>query len=169
MFDIYWNYQYYVRYQQEYIMLNFSDIKIGKVVIYNNKPCIVTKADLRSQPRLAAVKNTILKDLITGNNYPKTFSASESIEEGNLLRAKASFLYKNGDEISFMITESYETVDLPLSLLGYKSGYLKDGLEVDLVYFNDEVIAIDLPIKVSLIITDTMSVVSSRKRLPRQE
>jgi elongation factor P len=139
-------------------MLNFSQIKVGKVVIYNGKPCIVTKADLRSQPRLAAVKNAILKDLVTGNNYPKTFSASESIEEGSMVKAKANFLYQNGDELSFMLTETYETVDLPLDLMSDKVGYLKEGLEVDVLYFNDVAISIDLPVKVSYLITDTVDI-----------
>ena len=136
-------------------MLDFSQIKIGKIVMFNGKPCVVTKADLRVQPRLAAVKNVILKDLITGMNYPKNFSASESIEEGNMVKAKADFLYQNGEELSFMIQESYETVELPSSLLGDKVGYLKEGLEVIVNYFNDQAISIELPIKVSLLITNT--------------
>jgi elongation factor P len=136
-------------------MLNFSDIKIGKVVIFNDKPCIVTKSELRVQPRLAAVKNVMLKDLITGHNYPKNFSASESIEEGNLVKAKGSFMYQNGDELSFMLAETYETVEIPVAMLGGKEVYLKEGLEVDIAYFNDMPITVVLPIKVSLTITST--------------
>jgi elongation factor P len=136
-------------------MLDFSQIKVGKVVIFNGKPCVVTKAELRVQPRLAAVKNVILKDLITGQNYPKNFSASESVEEGIMVRTKADFLYRNGDELSFMLTETYETVELPASILGEKIGYLKDGLEVVINYFNDQAISVELPVKVSLLITQT--------------
>jgi elongation factor P len=136
-------------------MLDFSQIKVGKVVIFNGKPCVVTKAELRVQPRLAAVKNVILKDLITGQNYPKNFSASESVEEGIMIRTKADFLYRNGDELSFMLTETYETVELPASILGEKIGYLKDGLEVVINYFNDQAISVELPVKVSLLITQT--------------
>jgi elongation factor P len=139
-------------------MLNFSDIKIGKVVIFNNKPCVVIKADLRSQPRLAAVKNAILKDLVTGQNYPKTFNASESIEEGNLVKQKASFLYKNGDELSFMLSETYETIDVSSELLSEQLGYLSEGLEVTIHYFNDAPISIELPIKISLTVTMTEEV-----------
>ncbi len=140
-------------------MLNFSEIKIGKVVIFNNKPCVVIKADLRSQPRLAAVKNTILRDLVTGQNYPKTFGASESIEEGNLVKEKASFLYSTGDDMSFMLTESYETVEINKEMLSEDQlGYLKEGLEVTIHYFNDSPISIELPIKVALKVTNTESV-----------
>jgi elongation factor P len=134
-------------------MLDFSQIKIGKVVIFNGKPCVVTKAELRSQPRLAAVKNVILKDLITGQNYPKTFSASESVEEGNMVKSKADFLYQNGDELSFMLTETYETVEIPAQMLEGKIGFLKEGLEVEIMYFNEQPITVALPIKVSYLIT----------------
>ena len=139
-------------------MLSFSDIKIGKVVIYHNKPCVVTKAELRSQPRLAAVKNVILKDLITGQNYPKTFSASESVEEGNLVKAKANFLYQTGDQLSFMLVETYEVVDISTDMLADKVGYLKEGLEVEIAYFNDQAITVDLPLKVSYLITNTTDI-----------
>jgi elongation factor P len=135
-------------------MLSFSDIKIGKVVMFNNKPCVVVKADLRSQPRLAAVKNAILKDLVTGQNYPKTFNASESIEEGNLVKAKANFLYQNGDELSFMLVETFETVEM----VGEQIGFLKEGLEVTIHYFNDSPISIELPIKISFKVTLTNDV-----------
>ena len=135
-------------------MLSFSEIKIGKVVLFNNKPCIVTKAELRSQPRLAAVKNVVLKDLITGANYPKTFSASESVEEAELRKANATFLYKDGTMLNLMTIDTYETVEIPEEILGDKIGYLKEGLEVQIAFFNDNPITIDLPVKISYLITE---------------
>lgn len=141
-------------------MLNFSDIKIGKVVIFNDRPCVVTKSELRQQPRLAAVKNVMLKDLITGHNYPKNFSASESIEEGNLQKMKASFMYAKVDEYSFMIDETFETVEITKDMLGGKEVYLKEGLEVDVMYFNELPISVELPVKVSYLVTEAMEVAS---------
>ncbi len=140
-------------------MLDFSQIKIGKVVIFNDKPCIVTKAELRQQPRLAAVKNTILKDLITGQNYPKNFSASESIEEAELRKEKASFLYATDDMLSFMVSSNFETVDLPKEIIGDQEGYLKEGLEVTICFFNDNPITVDLPVKISYKVTHADMVV----------
>lgn len=136
-------------------MLSFSEIKIGKVVIFNGKPCIVTKAELRSQPRLAAVKNVVLKDLITGQNYPKTFSASESVEEAELRRANATFLYQDGDMLNLMTVDTYETVEIPKDIISDKIDYLKEGLEVQIAYFNDNPITIDMPTKISYKITQT--------------
>jgi elongation factor P len=136
-------------------MLSFSEIKIGKVVIFNNKPCIVTKAELRSQPRLAAVKNVVLKDLITGQNYPKTFSASESVEEAELRRANATFLYESDGMLNLMTVDTYETVEIPKDIIGDKIGYLKEGLEVQIAFFNDNPITIDMPTKISYKVTQT--------------
>jgi elongation factor P len=137
------------------IMLNFSEIKLGKVVIFNDKPCIVTKAELRSQPRLAAVKNVILKDLITGQNYPKTFSASESIEEAALRKEKGTFLYIVADELNFMLSETFESINIPKAILADKINFLKEGLEVSIAFFNDNPITIELPVKVDYQIIET--------------
>jgi elongation factor P len=137
-------------------MLDFSEIKLGKVVVYQNIPCVITKCDFVRCQQRKPVKQCTMKNLVTGNLYPYSFKSGEDIEEADLRRDKADFLYSSGDEISFMNKDTYETLDLPASLLGDKVGYLKDGLEVEILYFNDEPISIDLPIKVSLLVTDTM-------------
>jgi len=44
-------------------------------------------------------------------------------------------------------------------MLGGKEGYLKDGLEVNILYFNDRPIAVELPVKISFLVTNTAELV----------
>ena len=136
-------------------MLSFPDIKLGTVVVFNDAPCAVTMCNFSKVTKLKPVKKCKLKNCITGNVYNHTFNSGDRIEEADIIRKKASYLYKNESEIAFMIDETYETIEVALDMIGGKEGYLKEGAEVDVLHFNDLPVAIDLPIKVSLLVTDT--------------
>ncbi len=139
-------------------MLNFPDIKLGKVVNFNGQPSVIIKCDFLRMQQRKPVKKCVLKNLVSGGNLEYSFKSGEAVEEADLRREPASFMYKTGEELSFMLSNSYETIELPASMLGDKVDYLKDGLDVFLQYFNDNPISIDLPIKISYKIIETSNV-----------
>jgi elongation factor P len=140
-------------------MLQFSDIKLGQVVNFNGNPCVITSCQFSRKQQRKPVKVCKLKNLVNGSSLEYSFKSGESVEEADLKKERATFMYKNGDTISFMVSSTYETVDLDAGILDDKVGYLKDEMEVTLVYFNDGVISIELPIKVSYTIIETSDVV----------
>jgi elongation factor P len=139
-------------------MLNFSDIKLGTVVVFNNAPCAVVKCDFSKMQMAKPVKKCKLKNCITNNVYNHTFNSGDRVESADIERKKASYLYRNDDTLAFMVEETYETIEVPVEMLGDKEGYLKDGLIVDVLHYNDNPVAIDLPLKVSYSITNTNDV-----------
>jgi elongation factor P len=136
-------------------MLQFPQIKLGSIVNYNDAPCVVVKCDFMKVNRGKPVKQCTMKNLITGNNFNYSFKSGESIEEADMKKENATFMYATGDMLSFMIASTFETLDIDKSMLDDKATYLKDGLEVIIVYYNDNPIAVDLPIKISYTITST--------------
>ncbi len=64
-------------------------------------------------------------------------------------------MYQTDDSVSFMLSDTFETLEIPRETLGGKEGYLKDGLEVQVQYFNEEPIGVELPIKISFEVTKT--------------
>jgi elongation factor P len=141
------------------IMLDFSDIKLGSVINFNGQPCVITACEFLRMQQRKPVKKCKLKNLISGNSMDYSFKSGESVEEADLRKDKATFMYASGDDYSFMITETYETVDIAKEMLAGKEGYLKEGLEVNVVYFNDNPISVELPIKVAFTITQTADVI----------
>jgi elongation factor P len=136
-------------------MLDFSDIKLGKVIIFNNQPCVVIRCDFSKVTKLKPVKKCIMKSLTTGNNLNYTYKSGESVEEADLKREAATFMYKTDDQLSFMLTDSYETIEISDEMLSDKIGYLKEGLDVFINYFNDNPISVDMPIKIPFEVTQT--------------
>ena len=137
-------------------MLDFTEIKLGKVINYAGSPCVVTKCDFLKVQMSKPVKKCILKNLVTGANLQYNFKSGESVEEADIKRERANYMYQTDSEISFMLVDTYETVEVAKEMLGGKEGYLTEGLAVQIVYFNDLPITVEMPIKVTLTITDTV-------------
>ena len=107
------------------------------------------------QARGGAVMRTKLKNMISGSIIDRTFRGSEKFEEADVARAKAQYLYSDGGKFIFMDNESYEQFEIGADLIGEKANFLKEGLEIELVKFEERAIGIDLPIKISFEVTET--------------
>jgi elongation factor P len=65
------------------------------------------------------------------------------------------YLYNSGDNYVFMNMETYEQIELNKTLLEDQIGYLKENLEVELVFFKEEMLGINLPEKIEMLVTST--------------
>lgn len=128
-------------------MLNFNEIKTGKVIKINNDPYVIVKADHHQMGRGGAVLRTKCRNLINGNTLEKTFQGTERAEEAETKTKKASFMYKDKDGANFMDNENYEQFNIPLEEIGDSARFLKEGVNVDVLYFEDNPITISLPVK----------------------
>ena len=131
-------------------MLSLNEIKIGKVIQVNNDPYVVTKTDHHKVARGGAVLKTKLKNLINGNVLERTFQGNDKAEEASTEKKKANFMYKDEQNANFMNNETYEQFTISLETIGEKAKFLKDGTDVDVLYFDGNPVAIDLPIKIDL-------------------
>ena len=128
-------------------MLNFNEIKTGKVIKINGEPYVIVKTDHHKMGRGGAVLKTKLRNLINGNMLEKTFQGVEKAEEAGTQTKKANFMYKDKDEAYFMDNENFEQFNLPIEELGEPAEFLKDGTDVDVLYFEGRPVAVSLPIK----------------------
>ena len=128
-------------------MLNFNEIKTGKVIKIGNDPYVIIKTDHHKMGRGGAVLKTKCRNLINGNILEQTFQGSEKAEEAATETKKANFLYKDKNEAIFMDNNSYEQFGLALTELGESAKFLKEGTDVDVLYFESKPVSISLPIK----------------------
>ncbi len=134
-------------------MLSLNEIKTGKIILVNNEPYVITKTDHHKMGRGGAVLKTKLKNLINGNMLDKTFQGNDKAEEANTEKKKTNFMYKDDRDAYFMDNGSFEQFSIALDQIGEKQAFLKDGIDVDTLYFNNNPVAIDLPIKLKLKVT----------------
>jgi elongation factor P len=131
-------------------MLNLSEIKTGKTISLNGEPFIVTFHQHSKTGRAGAVLRTKIRNLKSGAVMEKTFQGADRIEEAEISKSKAQFLYREGENYFFMDNSSYEQFSLPKSVLGNLTDYLIDGTEATILNFNSQPINIELPVKMEL-------------------
>lgn len=131
-------------------MLSINDIKLGTVITHQGQPYQAIYTQHIKVARGGANLKTKLRNLITGQNLELTFSGGDKIEEADLQRAKANFLYSDGNSFHFMDNESYEQFSLNKEAIGAQTEFLKEGLTVDVLIYENQPVSVKIPIKVEL-------------------
>jgi elongation factor P len=103
----------------------------------------------------SAFVRTKLKNIQSGNVVERTFRAGETVPQAVIEKTTMQHTYKDGDEYVFMDMESYEEGRLSSSQIGDRVKYLKEGMEVNVVRWGDQVLEVELPNSVVLEITQT--------------
>lgn len=131
-------------------MLNLTEIKSGKNIVWNGTPYAVLYHEHSKTGRAGSVLRTRLKNLLTGAVMEKTFQGADSVDEADISKSKAQYLYREGNDFAFMDNESYEQFSLSSDALGSAADYLVEGTEIVVIYFNGSPINIEIPVKIKL-------------------
>ncbi len=135
-------------------MLGLTDIKTGKKIILDGQPYTVLNYTHSKTGRAGAVLRTKLQNLQTGATIDKTFQGADKVEEADIFKSKAQYLYVQGNDYYFMDMDNYDQFTLSAEVLGSAPNYLTEEMEVTLLNFADVPINIELPVKVTLKVTD---------------
>lgn len=134
-----------------------NDLKRGQVILLESAPCLVL--DISSQSPSARGGSTLIKtkyrNLLTGQVLEKTFKAGDRVDAADFEKRKGQFLYADGDSGVFMDLENYEQYELNDEMYGPVKGFLLDGTEVVLGVFEGQVVSVDPPMIVELLVTET--------------
>jgi elongation factor P len=85
----------------------------------------------------------------------KTFQAGEKFPRATMERRTAQFLFSEGDDYTFMDTETYDQFVITATQLGEAKDYIKDGLQLDRISYEGETLGVELPINLDLTVTET--------------
>lgn len=136
-------------------MIGATDLKNGVAFLHYGKPYQVTKYSLIKMGRGGAVVKINAKNLETGANEEISYSSNNSVEEANTQKKNLQYLYKDGGSAYFMNSASFEQVEIPLSVLGDQVAYIKEGESVNVFFWEDKPLWVELPPKVVLTVSQT--------------
>mgnify|MGYP003466568963 FL=1 len=103
----------------------------------------------------SAFVRTKLKNAKTGSVVERTFRAGETVPQAALEKSVMQHTYKDGNQYVFMDMETYEESRLNASEIGDRIKYLKDGMEVNVIRWGEQVLDVELPNSVVLEVTET--------------
>ena len=129
-------------------MTNSNDFKVGVTIEVDNAIYTILEFQHVKPGKGAAIVKTKLKNLRTGSIIEKTFNAGEKVALARIEKKNMQFLYEMNGTYYFMNMTTYEQIELDKSLVEYESKFLKENLEVIMMFYGDEVLGITLPDKV---------------------
>jgi len=131
-------------------MLSLNEIKVGIIVQIADEPYLIIKVDHHKMGRGGAIVKVKIKNLISGNVLDKTFQGNDKVEKATTQMKRSNFMYKDDINVYFMDNDNYEQFSMEIEQIGNKVNFLKDGTDVDVLYYDDKPVAIHLPIKIEL-------------------
>ena len=138
-------------------MITTSEFKRGLVIQIDGAPCLIL--DVTFQSPTARGSNTMVKtkyrNLLTSQVLEKTFRSGDKVDEADFERHKGQFLYADGGRGIFMDLQTYEQFEQDEENFSLLSPYLLEGTEVTLGLFQGQMINVDLPMTVELIVAET--------------
>ncbi|MFH1780738.1 MAG: elongation factor P [Candidatus Nealsonbacteria bacterium] len=136
-------------------MLSSGDLRKGVRILIDGEPYEVLDSNPMKKAQRRVVMQTKLKSLLTGNALERNFHQGENFEEAELSKLQSKFLYTHrGLYIFCEEKNSSKRFELNEELLGTRAKFLKPDELVDAIIFNEKVISVSLPIKLSLKVTE---------------
>ena len=96
-----------------------------------------------------------VKNLRSGAITDMSFTGGDKVETARMDKKEMQYLYKDGDDFVFMDNETYDQVNLHESRLEWEKKFLRENANVEITYYEDEIMGITLPAKVTLTVTST--------------
>lgn len=136
-----------------------TDLKKGVVFQLEGQPYRVVEYNQKVVGRGGSIVNVKIKNLITGALLPKTFKGQDKVEPAEVSNKKVQYLYSDGESFHFMNPETFEQFELSKEIIDEAAGYLKEGEELNLQFFDNKVINLELPKNIFLKVVYTENVV----------
>lgn len=136
-------------------MINATDLKNGTTFLIESKPYSVVRYEHIKVGRGGATIKVSLRNLETGSLSERSFTPNNKFDEIVTQKKRLQYLYQDGENASFMDPMTYEQTDINLEILGDKISFIKEGSEVDVLFWGDKALSIDIPPKIALKVIDT--------------
>lgn len=136
-------------------MISTGDLKKGISLELDGQLFTIVDWQHIKMGRGGAIVRIKLRNLRTGANLERTFDAGERFQRAFLEHRPVQYSYNDGDTYYFMDNETFETIPLTGEQLGDAKNYLLDGMQIEIVTYNDEALSVDLPPSVDLEVTYT--------------
>jgi elongation factor P len=138
-------------------LIGANELKRRMMIKVDGEPYALVDVTFASPSARGAstMVRTRLRHLLTGAVLEKSFKTSEKFEEPDVAFSPASFMYADGEGFHFMDEETFEQFMLPAGQIGEDRGYLTDGLVVQVLKYNGDAVALELPQFVELNVAQT--------------
>jgi elongation factor P len=132
-----------------------SSLRKGNVVDMDGRLYVVLTAQNIHPGKGTPVTQLDMRRISDGVKVSERYRTTEQVERAFVEDREHTYLYQDGEGYHFMNPETYDQVAVPQDIIGDQAAYLQEGMAVMLSTHNGVPIAIELPQRVTLEITET--------------
>ncbi|MGI6712986.1 MAG: elongation factor P [Bacillota bacterium] len=136
-------------------MISTNDFKTGVTVEIDGDAYQVVDFQHVKPGKGAAFVRSKLRNIRTGAVIEKTFNAGEKLPKAHLDRREMQFLYYDGEAYIFMDVNNFEQIPLGEDKMVEAKKYLKENMTASILFYQGNVMGVDLPGQVELTVTET--------------
>ena len=136
--------------------IGYGDLRKGMAIELDGEPYLVVDYERSKMQQRAPTMRIRFREIRSGRTLDRSFSGYDvKLTPADVERRTAQYIYDEDDLCYFMDTDNYEQFPLSKDQIADELNYLKEEMTVDLVFFQDVPIAIELPITVDLRVEDS--------------
>lgn len=139
--------------------LSITELKKGTIFQQDGVPYRVVDYNQKVMGRGGSIVNVRIKSLLDGKVLEKTYKGNESIDSADVSTQNVQYLYNDGSTFYFMNDDTFEQFEVSADMVGDGAGYMNEGDRLQLQFFNDRPINVELPKNVPLKVTYAEDVV----------
>jgi len=136
-------------------MISSNDFRTGTTIELDGQVWRVVEFLHVKPGKGSAFVRTKLKSVQSGNVVEKTFRAGESVQQAILEKSNLQHTYVESGDYVFMDMTNFDETRLSIDQIGKGAKYLKEGMEVNVIFYNGKVLEVELPISITLKVTET--------------
>lgn len=136
-------------------MISCNDFRTGATIEIDNNVWQIVDFQHVKPGKGAAFVRTKMKNVRTGAVVERTFNPNEKFPKARIDNREMQYLYENDGIYNFMDNETFEQSELNATQLGDAVKYLKENMSINILFFQGNVIGVDLPVAVALEVVET--------------
>ena len=136
-------------------MISSNDFRTGTTIELDGQVWRVVEFLHVKPGKGSAFVRTKLKSVQSGNVVEKLLEPGESVQQAILEKSNLQHTYVESGDYVFMDMTSFEETRLSSEQIGKGAKYLKEGMEVNVIFHNGKVLEVELPISITLKVTET--------------
>jgi elongation factor P len=136
-------------------LISTGDVKKGVIIELDGQLMKVLDWTHIKMARGSAQVRMKLQNVRKGDIIERTFQAGTRWPRARVEQRKVQYLYADGATYHFMDSETYDQFAVNGSLLGDDARFLKENTDVFVTSHESEILGVDLPVTVDLLVTQT--------------
>ena len=136
-------------------MINSTELKNGVTFLHHDQPYKVIEYALIKMGRGGATVKLRVRNMENGSVEPVSMSSNVKVDEVVTSKKRLQYLYKDSSTVTFMDPNSFDQTEIPIKVIENELPFIKEGDNVDVLFWNERALSVDIQPKVTLTVAET--------------